>query len=96
MSTIVRITRALTKAAMNIHAGRLVGLVRAAERAEQQAGATEEEAIRLSAWANENKRKAREALTDAIHRTDVVAEAVASELETLPFADAKYAASVRG
>lgn len=95
MSTIVRITRALTKAAMNIHAGRLVGLVRAAEKAEQRAGAAEEEAIRLSTWANENKRKAREALGDAIHHTDVVAEAVTAELDMLPFADAKYAASVR-
>lgn len=95
MSTIVRITRALTKAAMNIHAGRLVGLVRAAERAEERAGAAEEEAIRLSAWANENKRKARAALTDAIHRTDVVAEAVASELEMLPYADPRHLSSIR-
>jgi len=93
--SIVQATRRLAAIAMNIHAGRLVALVAAAERAEEEAGFQAAEAERLSRWANENKKAKRAALTEAVERTDTLAEAVAAELETLPYADPAYLQRVR-
>jgi len=92
---LIQATRRLAGIAMNIHAGRLVALVAAAERAEEEAGFQADEAAKLSRWANENKKAKREALTEAVERTDAVAEAVAAELETLPYADPAYLNRVR-
>lgn len=78
------LTRKILHLVSKLHAKRLVALVSKAERAEQRAGTTVELAERMSRWANEQKQKARSELVEAVEHTDIVAEAVSAELDTLP------------
>lgn len=78
------LTRKLLNAVSKLHATRLVGLVAKAERSEERAGLAVDLAERMSRWANEQKQKARRELVEAVERTDLVAQAVAAELDTLP------------
>jgi DNA-directed RNA polymerase subunit F len=78
------LTRKILNVVSKFHATRLVGLVDKAEKAEQRAGVAVELAERFSRWANEKKKEARSDLVRAVAHADVVAEAVAAELDTLP------------
>lgn len=90
------LTRKILNAASRFHASRLVALVDKAERSEQKAGVVVELAERMSRWANEKKKEARADLVSAVTHTDVVAEAVAAELDTLPALTDDAARLVRG
>jgi len=78
------LTRKILNLVSKLHAKRLVGLVYHAERAESRAGVAVELAEQFSRWANAKKQEARNDLTEAVERTDIVAQAVAAELDTLP------------
>lgn len=78
------LTRKILNAVSKLHAQRLVALVSKAEKAEAVAGVNLDLAERMSRWANEQKQKSRQKLVDAVEHTDIVAQAVAAELDTLP------------
>lgn len=90
------LTRKILNAVSRLHAKRLVALVSKAERAEHRAGTTVDLAERMSRWANEQKQKARRELADAVEYTDIVADAVAAELDTLPALSEDAQRMVRG
>ena len=90
------LTRKILNAVSRLHAWRLVALVDKAERAEQRAGVAVELAERLSRWANAKKQEARTDLVNAVEHTDVVAQAVAAELDTLPAVTDDAARLARG
>lgn len=90
------LTRKLLNLVSKLHAQRLVGLVAKAERAESRAGNTVDLAERMSRWANEQKQKARRELVEAVEHTDIVAQAVAAELDTLPAITDEGARLIRG
>lgn len=77
-------TRKVLNAASRLHSASLARLVRHHEKAEELAARRVEDAEAFSRWANEQKRQARAALTDAIDSTEQCVIAVSAELDTLP------------
>lgn len=90
------LTRKILNAVSKFHAARLVALVSKAENAEQRAGVAVDLAEQFSRWANAKKQEARADLVKAVEHTDIVAEAVAAELDTLPALTADAVRMVRG
>jgi len=89
MSTLARITRKITAAACHLHALALVRVADLAYRDEQAAADELDARVRLSRWANEQKKLAAERLTAATRHADTVAEAVNEELARLPFGEGR-------
>ena len=89
-------TRRILTAVSHVHASALLRILHGAEKAEMRAAESKEQAEEFSRWANEQKQIARQALVEAVERTDITAQAVAAELDTLPALTPEARAVARG